>query len=59
MNTIESIRSTIKNSKTRSAWDKGVKLYALELLTSVNDKPALRWIANGIRRTQMLTIINA
>lgn len=30
-----------------------------ELLTSVNDKPALRWIANGIRRTQMLTIINA
>lgn len=27
-----------------------------ELLTSVNDLPALRWVANGIRYTQMLTI---
>ena len=28
-----------------------------ELLTSINDKPALRWVANGSYHTRMLTII--
>ena len=28
-----------------------------EVLTSVNDKPALRWVANGSHHTRMLTII--
>lgn len=27
-----------------------------ELLTSINGKPALRWVANGSRHTRMLTI---
>lgn len=41
MKTIESIRNTIQNRKTRSAWDKGVKLYALELLDNIDDPDAL------------------
>ena len=32
MKTIEQLREAIKNSPARSAWSKGVKLYALELL---------------------------
>lgn len=41
MNTIESIRNVIQNRKARSAWDKGVKLYALELLDNIDDPDAL------------------
>lgn len=41
MKTIESIRNTIQNLKARSAWDKGVKLYALELLDNIDDPDAL------------------
>jgi len=32
MKTIIQLREAIKNSPARSAWDKGVKLYALELI---------------------------
>jgi hypothetical protein len=32
MRTIEQIRNIIKSTKTRSAWDRGVNTYALELL---------------------------
>lgn len=32
MKTISDIRTTLENVKARSAWDKGVKLYAFDLL---------------------------
>lgn len=32
MKTISDLRTTLENVKTRSAWDKGVKLYAFDLL---------------------------
>lgn len=32
MKTIEIIRNTIENTKTRSAWDRAINAYALELL---------------------------
>lgn len=38
--TINTIRATINTRKTRSAWDKGVTLYALELLDNLRDLPA-------------------
>lgn len=38
--TINDIRATINTRKARSAWDKGVTLYALELLDNVRDLPA-------------------
>lgn len=41
MKTIESIRDIIQKRKTRSAWKKGVKLYALELLDNIDDPDAL------------------
>lgn len=41
MENLESIRNVIQNSKARSAWDKGVKLYALELLGHIDDPDAL------------------
>lgn len=37
MRNLESIRNVIQNRKARSAWDKGVKLYALELLDNIDD----------------------
>ena len=37
---INTITTTIKNSNARSAWDKGVTLYALELLDNIRDLPA-------------------
>lgn len=40
MTTIDTIRNAIEARKTRSAWDKGVTLYALELLDNVRDLPA-------------------
>ena len=40
MTTIDTIRNTITARKTRSAWDKGVTLYALELLDNIRDLPA-------------------
>ena len=40
MATIDTIRATITTRKTRSAWDKGVTLYALELLDNLRDLPA-------------------
>lgn len=41
MKNLESIRNVIQNRKARSAWDKGVKLYALELLDNIDDPDAL------------------
>ena len=38
--TIDTIRNAIEARKTRSAWDKGVTLYALELLDNLRDLPA-------------------
>jgi hypothetical protein len=35
MKTITELKEAIENKKARSAWDKGVKEYALELLESV------------------------
>ena len=40
MAAIDTIRATITNRRTRSAWDKGVTLYALELLDNLRDLPA-------------------
>ena len=37
MKTISQLREAIKNSPARSAWDKGVKLYALELIEGMED----------------------
>lgn len=41
MKNLESIRNVIQHRKARSAWDKGVKLYALELLDNIDDPDAL------------------
>ena len=38
--TIDTIRNAIETRKTRSAWDKGVTLYAIELLDNIRDLPA-------------------
>lgn len=38
--TIDNIRATITARRARSAWDKGVTLYALELLDNIRDLPA-------------------
>lgn len=38
--TIDTIRTTITARRARSAWDKGVTLYALELLDNLRDLPA-------------------
>ena len=35
MKTITEIRTAIENEKARSAWDKGKKIYALELIDSL------------------------
>ena len=40
MTTIDTIRTTITARRARSAWDKGVTLYALELLDNLRDLPA-------------------
>ena len=37
---LEAIKNAIEARKTRSAWDKGVNLYALELLDNLRDLPA-------------------
>nr|DAQ30217.1 MAG TPA: hypothetical protein [Caudoviricetes sp.] len=37
---INAITTAINDRKTRSAWDKGVTLYALELLDNIRDLPA-------------------
>ena len=37
--TINDIRTAIETRKTRSAWDKGVTLYALELLDNIRNLP--------------------
>ena len=37
---INTITTAIKTRKARSAWDKGVTLYALELLDNLRDLPA-------------------
>ena len=39
MKTINQLREAIKNSPARSAWSKGVKLYALEL---IKELPAIQ-----------------
>ena len=38
--TIDTIRTTITARRARSAWDKGVTLYALELLDNLRNLPA-------------------
>lgn len=38
---INAITAAINNRKTRSAWDKGVTLYALELLDNIRDLTAV------------------
>ncbi len=38
MKTINQLREAIKNSPARSAWSKGVKLYALELIEELPDE---------------------
>ena len=40
MTTIDTIRNAITTRRARSAWDKGVNLYALELLDNLRDLPA-------------------
>ena len=40
MTTIDTIRTTNTARRARSAWDKGVTLYALELLDNLRDLPA-------------------
>jgi hypothetical protein len=37
MKTVSQLREAIKNSPARSAWSKGVKLYALELIEEMPD----------------------
>lgn len=37
MKTIEQLREAIKNSPARSAWSRGVKLYALDLIEEMPD----------------------
>ena len=37
---INAIKNAIATRRTRSAWDKGVNLYALELLDNIRDLPA-------------------
>lgn len=37
MKTISDIRTTLENVKARSAWDKGVKLYAFDLLNKYEE----------------------
>ena len=37
---LEAIKNAIESRKNRSAWDKGVTLYALELLDNLRDLPA-------------------
>ena len=37
---LEAIKNAIDARKTRSAWDKGVTLYAIELLDNIRDLPA-------------------
>lgn len=38
---VETIKNAIKTRKTRSAWDKGVTLYALELVDNIRDLTAV------------------
>lgn len=40
MTTIDTIRNAITARRARSAWDKGVTLYALDLLDNIRDLPA-------------------
>ena len=37
MNILESVKAVVENRADRSAWDKGVKAYALELLESLEE----------------------
>ena len=38
MKTISQLKEAIKNSPARSAWDKGIKLYALDLIEDLPDE---------------------
>lgn len=61
MKQIEKTRELIENMKTRSAWERGVKEYALELLESMENratyeghlpepgKECKEWMLNGAR----------
>ena len=48
MKTISEIRQEIENKKTRSAWDRGVKEYALELLEDMENE------RNAAKETDMV-----
>ena len=41
MNIYKEIKNNVKNASPRSAWDKGVKEYALELLEDLESNPSL------------------
>ena len=43
MKTIENIRETIENKPARSAWENGVKAYALELVDGLQDDIEHGW----------------
>ena len=49
--TVENIRKELKNRKCRSAWDKGVNEYALELIENIDDNetPTKEMLLNGAR----------
>lgn len=59
MHQIEKAREIIENMKTRSAWERGVKVYAFELLESMEERAIYddatpvtfaqreRWMLNG------------
>lgn len=61
VDTVQAIREKIEAGKTRSAWDRGVKLYALDLLDeyaeakswngrdAINGKELREWLLNGAR----------
>jgi hypothetical protein len=61
MKTIQEIRNIIETTKTRSAWDRGVNTYALELLEELEGaanyygrypesvKELREWMLNGAR----------
>lgn len=49
--TVENIRKELESRKYRSAWDKGVNEYALELIENIDDNetPTKEMLLNGAR----------
>ena len=40
MNSLEQIKKTVEETKTRSAWERGRKVYALEILETIEERAA-------------------